>query len=182
MKSFPKKTAAAVAVGAAVTAAVMTTQTPVAPLVTGHPTNQPPSLTLAWNPSDANWQSFTVVEGHASGVWDVACVTPTNEITFTNINPRQPYVFAVSQMDSNGQSSPFSVELWWNVASNGMVYSVKGREYAGFAQTNWGATNFTWAVAPVRPDGAAFWSNRTTTNAFAQVALPAPGFYRITRQ
>ena len=141
-------------------------------------TNPPPyALTLAWTPSDSNWANFTVYDGPASGMWDMTNVVKTNEITFTNY-PLHPLVFAVSETDSNGQFSPLSSELWLGAPSNGTVYTYKGAEYLGFEV----ASNNTYQARGVMGTPTnSLGSYTATSNAFVQMPLPKPGFYRLTR-
>jgi hypothetical protein len=152
----------------------------VRPLATGLPTKTNTStLTLAWTPSDNQWKSFTLFSGHASGQWVSTNVFSTNAATATNFNSHVPWVFAVIQTDSNGQSSPLSPELWWNAASNGMVYSETGREYVGFvALSNWSYQ--IQGVLGTAMNVSGIYAARTT-NSYGALALPGSGFYRLGR-
>lgn len=142
-------------------------------------TNQPPSNNFAWTPGDSNWSYFTFFAGHASGQWQTNLTVRSTNATMTNFNFSPPWVMAVSQTDSNGLTSALSAELWLNAPSNGIAYHIGTNLYLGFETV----PGFTYRVSGVMGTATNVIATVTSTsNAFQQVKIPQPGFYRLARQ
>lgn len=142
-------------------------------------TNAPPMLTLTWTPSGSNWLNFPLYAGHATGQWTSTNTATSNVVTLTNFNTSAPWVFAVAQKDKSGLISPLSTELWWNAASNGIVYSEPGHEYVGFVALS----NLSYQIQGVMGTAtnvAGIYAARPT-NSYGALALPGPGYYRLGR-